>query len=58
VAAAVALYRLLCGRAGGRLAGGATDLMIALADMQRERDAWRAGSLASREQPPGFAISF
>jgi hypothetical protein len=27
-----------------------TDLMIALADMQRERDAWRAEALASREQ--------
>jgi hypothetical protein len=33
-----------------------TDLMAALADMQRERDAWRAEALASREQPSGFAI--
>jgi hypothetical protein len=33
-----------------------TDLMIALADMQRERDAWRAEAMSSREQPSGFAI--
>jgi hypothetical protein len=33
-----------------------TDLMIALADMQRERDAWCAEAPANREQPPGFAI--
>jgi hypothetical protein len=30
-----------------------TDLMIALADMEHERNAWRAEALASREQPSG-----
>jgi hypothetical protein len=33
-----------------------TDLMIALVDMQRERDAWRAEALAGREQLSDFPI--